>query len=154
MDSLDPKEIVDGVRAASAMAKSARGLINELYPLVKGIPWLGIARVSARGFRKIAEAMMAAVRLPTPWPRASLAIKFSLTVIAYIGFLFCLTLSVADFDLLSKAHLTFKQSVLAALFLLFAAWGTAVTFAQAEWLRFLMAKNSRVLWGHRPTLKP
>jgi hypothetical protein len=35
---LDPKTVVDGLRAASEVAKGVRGLTRELSPLVKKIP--------------------------------------------------------------------------------------------------------------------
>jgi hypothetical protein len=145
MNDLDPKKIFDGIHAATELIKGVRGPFKALRPLVKRVPWRGVARIFARRLRTFAHAMVAAMRLPTPWSRACLAIKFALTVIAYVAFLFCLALVVADFNLFSRAHFTPKQSVAATLLLLFAAWGTIVTFAQAEWLRFLMAKNSRIL---------
>lgn len=153
MNDLDPKKIIDDIHTATEIVKSARGLIKEVVPLMKKIPWRAVARGSAMALRKILEAMREAVRLPEPWPRACLLIKSILTIASYLIFLTCLALLIADCYLFSKTHLSTKQTVAAIAFLIFASWGTAAAFAQAEWLRVLMAKNSRILWGHRPAIQ-
>lgn len=149
MNDLDPKKIIDGIHTATELAKDARGLIKQLTPLVRRIPWRSIARGFAWGLRKLVKGMFEMMRLPEPWPRACLAIKFSLTVLSYFVFMLCLALLVANCDLIFRTHLSAGQSVGATIFIVFATWGTAVAFAQAEWLRYLIAKNSRILWGHR-----
>jgi hypothetical protein len=151
MSELDPKQVADGIHAATELAKTTRGLIKELGPLVKKIPWHTLARVSASLLRTILAGLKESVRFPEPLPRTTLAIKFLSTIGSYIAALFCLVLFAADAELIGEVHPTSIKLAKAVAFLIFTGWATVAALAQAEWLRFLLAQNSRLLWGHRPT---
>lgn len=153
MNDLDTKSLLDGIRATTELVKGARGLIAELDSLVRRIPWLGIARTLRWTFGKFLEAMRESVRFPEPPRFAILCLKFSAAVASYFLAALCLALLIADVGLLCQIPLAAMKRVEAIAVLIFMLWLVVAAFAQAAWLRVLLAQDSRVLWGQRPQIK-
>ena len=153
MNDLDTKNILDGIRATTELAKAARGLIKELDLLTKKIPWRSIARALRWTCGKFLEALRESVRFPEPPRFAIFCLKFSATVASYFLAALCLALLIADVGLLCQIPLAAMKRVEAIAVLIFMLWLVVAAFAQAAWLRVLLARDSRVLWGQRPQIK-
>lgn len=152
MDSLDTKGVVDGLRAATAIAKGARGLINEVIPIVKNIPWRTVLRWVGWFLKKVVELLKETVRFPYSPRRTILVVKFSAAVASYVLTFVCLALFLSDVVVICDLRFSPLTRLGVAAFAAFTCWAFIASFAQASWLTALLAQNSRVLWGQRSTI--
>jgi hypothetical protein len=154
MDDFNPQKIVIDLHTATQIAKGARRLIKEAFPLIKKLPWRPFLQGTKWLLKSGVEVMKESVRFPEPPRRTIFVVKFLATVASYLLVLWSALLVVADIGLFYEVQLPPVKEVAALALLAFMIWMTVAAFAQASWLRFLMAQNSRVLWNRRPPNAP